>query len=149
VPRARRLRSRDHGVNALEEASLIKEINRRGLGLTICPISNSYVTDGLKAQEIKSMLDLGVAATINSDDPAYFAGYMNENFKRRTGGGEPDPRRDRAAGTERVLRQLGGAGRQGPIRRIARGLPRQARVTEDDRLSEHRSYYDDDGEKYQ
>jgi adenosine deaminase len=70
----------DHGVNALEDAALMKEINGRGLGLTVCPISNRYVTDGLKAGEIKSMLDEGVQATINSDDPAYFAGYVNENF---------------------------------------------------------------------
>jgi adenosine deaminase len=70
----------DHGVNALEDAALIKEINRRSLGLTICPISNSYVTDGLKATEIKAMLEQGVRATINSDDPAYFPGYMNENL---------------------------------------------------------------------
>jgi adenine deaminase len=70
----------DHGVNALEDAALMKEINGRGLGLTVCPISNRYVTDGLKADEIKSMLDEGVQATINSDDPAYFAGYVNENF---------------------------------------------------------------------
>ncbi|HEX6657039.1 MAG TPA: adenosine deaminase, partial [Ilumatobacter sp.] len=39
----------DHGVNALEDEALIREINERGLGLTVCPISNSYVTDGLKA----------------------------------------------------------------------------------------------------
>lgn len=70
----------DHGVNALEDEALIAEINRRGLGLTVCPISNSYVTDGLKAREIKLMLDGGVRATINSDDPAYFPGYVNENF---------------------------------------------------------------------
>jgi adenosine deaminase len=70
----------DHGVNALEDPTLIKEINARGLGLTVCPISNSYVTDGLKAGEIKRMLDEGLRATINSDDPAYFPGYMNENF---------------------------------------------------------------------
>ena len=70
----------DHGVNALEDAALIKEINSRRLGLTVCPISNSYVTDGLKASEIKSMLASGVRATINSDDPAYFPGYMNENL---------------------------------------------------------------------
>ena len=70
----------DHGVNALEDAALIREINARRLGLTCCPISNSYVTDGLKAAEIKSLLDAGVRATINSDDPAYFPGYMNENF---------------------------------------------------------------------
>ena len=70
----------DHGVNALEDAALVKEINRRGLGLTVCPISNSYVTDGLKGTEIKAMLEQGVRATINSDDPAYFPGYMNENL---------------------------------------------------------------------
>ena len=70
----------DHGVNALEDASLVKEINRRGLGLTVCPISNSYVTNGLKAGEIKALLEHGVRATINSDDPAYFPGYMNENL---------------------------------------------------------------------
>ena len=70
----------DHGLNALEDPALIKEINRRGLGLTVCPISNSYVTDSLKAEEIRSLIDAGVRATINSDDPAYFPGYMNENL---------------------------------------------------------------------
>ena len=70
----------DHGVNALEDEALIREINARRLGLTVCPISNSYVTDGLKAGEIKSLLAAGVRATINSDDPAYFPGYVNENF---------------------------------------------------------------------
>lgn len=70
----------DHGVNALDDDALITELNRRRLGLTLCPISNSYVTDGLKATEIKSLLDQGVRATINSDDPAYFPGYMNENL---------------------------------------------------------------------
>jgi len=70
----------DHGVNALEDAALIREINARRLGMTFCPISNSYVTDGLKADEIKNLLDAGVRATINSDDPAYFPGYVNENF---------------------------------------------------------------------
>ena len=71
----------DHGVNALEDAALIEEIKHRGLGLTVCPISNGYVTDGLKAAEIKAMLDEGVRVTINSDDPAYFPGYVNENVR--------------------------------------------------------------------
>jgi adenosine deaminase len=48
--------------------------------MTICPISNSYVAGGLKATEIKTLLDRGVRATVNSDDPAYFPGYMNENL---------------------------------------------------------------------
>ena len=70
----------DHGVNALDDAALVAEIRRRGLGLTVCPISNGYVTDGLKAAEIKALLDEGVRVTVNSDDPAYFPGYMNENL---------------------------------------------------------------------
>jgi adenosine deaminase len=70
----------DHGVNALEDADLIKEINSRGLGLTVCPISNRYVTGDLKAREVKAMLEQGMRVTVNSDDPAYFPGYMNENL---------------------------------------------------------------------
>ncbi len=70
----------DHGVNCLEDDSLVGKIRDRGLGLTVCPISNSWVSDGLKADEIKAMLDRDMRATVNSDDPAYFPGYMNENL---------------------------------------------------------------------
>lgn len=70
----------DHGVNALEDDALIEEIKARGLGLTVCPISNGYVTDGLKSDEVKRMLDRDVRVTINSDDPAYFLAYVNENL---------------------------------------------------------------------
>jgi adenosine deaminase len=72
----------DHGVNALEDDKLCAEIGRRGLALTVCPISNAYVTDGSKAGAIKAMLDRGLRVTVNSDDPAYFPGYMNENLLR-------------------------------------------------------------------
>jgi adenosine deaminase len=70
----------DHGVNCLEDAALVREIERRGLGLTVCPISNSYVAGGFKARELKTMLDHGLSATVNSDDPAYFPGYVAENL---------------------------------------------------------------------
>jgi adenine deaminase len=70
----------DHGVNAIEDPKLCAEIKRRGLALTVCPISNSYVTDGTRAAAIKAMLDRGMRVTINSDDPAYFPGYMTENL---------------------------------------------------------------------
>ena len=70
----------DHGVNSLEDPALVREIERRGLGLTVCPISNSYVAGGLKALELKAMLDHGLRATVNSDDPAYFPGYVAENL---------------------------------------------------------------------
>ena len=70
----------DHGVNALEDAALCAEIKRRGLALTVCPMSNGVVTDGTKATEIKRMLDQGMRVTVNSDDPAYFGGYITENL---------------------------------------------------------------------
>jgi adenosine deaminase len=70
----------DHGVNAVESDDLCAEIERRGIGLTCCPISNRYVTGGLKAEEIKRLLDRGIRVTINSDDPAYFPGYVTDNL---------------------------------------------------------------------
>ncbi|MFO1057720.1 MAG: adenosine deaminase [Dongiaceae bacterium] len=70
----------DHGVNSLEDDRLCEEIKRRGLGLTVCPISNAYVTDGTKAAAIRTMLEKGMRVTVNSDDPAYFLTYINENF---------------------------------------------------------------------
>jgi adenine deaminase len=70
----------DHGVNCLEDEALVERLRQSGVGLTVCPISNSYVTDGLKAQAIKKMLDRTLRVTVNSDDPAYFPGYINENL---------------------------------------------------------------------
>jgi adenosine deaminase len=70
----------DHGVNCLDDEALAREIADRGLGLTCCPISNSWVAGGLKAPEIKALLDRGIRATVNSDDPAYFPGYVLENL---------------------------------------------------------------------
>jgi adenosine deaminase len=70
----------DHGVNSLEDEALVEAIRARGIGLTVCPISNRHVTDGLKADAIVEMLRRGMRVTVNSDDPAYFPGYMNENL---------------------------------------------------------------------
>jgi len=70
----------DHGVNALDDPRLLEAIKDRGLGLTVCPISNRFVVQNLTGDEIRKFLDLGIKATINSDDPAYFRGYMNENL---------------------------------------------------------------------
>jgi len=70
----------DHGVNILESDELTAELRRRGLGLTVCPISNRWVTGELKAGQIKRMLDLGLRVTVNSDDPAYFAAYVTDNL---------------------------------------------------------------------
>jgi adenosine deaminase len=70
----------DHGVNALEDDGVVEEIKHRGLGLTVCPISNSYVAGGTKAPEIRALLERGVLVTVNSDDPAYFPGYIAANL---------------------------------------------------------------------
>ncbi len=71
----------DHGVNSLEDPELCATIAERGLGLTICPVSNRFVVQNLTASEIRRMLSLGMRPTINSDDPAYFRAYINENLE--------------------------------------------------------------------
>ncbi|WP_028937265.1 adenosine deaminase [Pseudonocardia spinosispora] len=70
----------DHGTNVLESPELVAELVRRGIGLTCCPISNTWVSGDSKAGSIKSLMDQGVSVTINSDDPAYFGGYVEENL---------------------------------------------------------------------
>jgi adenosine deaminase len=50
------------------------------MGLTVCPVSNRFVVQSLTSNEIRSMLEFGIKATINSDDPAYFRAYLNDNF---------------------------------------------------------------------
>jgi adenosine deaminase len=71
----------DHGVNSLEDPALCEDIRERGLGLTVCPVSNRFVVQNLTSREIQRMLQMGMRATINSDDPAYFRAYMNENLQ--------------------------------------------------------------------
>ncbi|ROO85724.1 adenosine deaminase [Actinocorallia herbida] len=71
----------DHGVNILEDPALVAEVKRRGLGLTVCPVSNRFVTDGSKSAAIRRMLDEGLRVSVNSDDPAYFLGYVAENLQ--------------------------------------------------------------------
>jgi adenosine deaminase len=59
---------------------LSAEIRRRGLALTVCPVSNAFVTDGTQSAAIRKMLDDGMLVTLNSDDPGYFGAYLTENF---------------------------------------------------------------------
>lgn len=74
----------DHGNRALEDDALVARLRDDRIPLTVCPLSNLElrVVDDLAAHPIKRMLDLGLLATVNSDDPAYFGGYINENFRR-------------------------------------------------------------------
>ena len=72
----------DHGVRSLEDPTLIDYLVEHQIPLTVCPLSNIKlcVFDDISQHNLKKLLDLGVRVTINSDDPAYFGGYMNENF---------------------------------------------------------------------
>ncbi len=76
----------DHGNRALEDPALVARIRDAGLTLTVCPLSNQklcVVTD-MDLHPIPDMLAKGLHATINSDDPAYFGGYVNDNFRALT-----------------------------------------------------------------
>ena len=73
----------DHGNRALEDEKLVARLVRDGMALTVCPLSNLKlcVVKDMSDHPLKKMLTMGLKATINSDDPAYFGGYMNDNYK--------------------------------------------------------------------
>ncbi len=72
----------DHGNRSLEDEKLTKRLAEMKIPLTVCPLSNLKlkVVNDLKKHPLKTMLEKGLFATVNSDDPAYFGGYINENF---------------------------------------------------------------------
>lgn len=73
----------DHGVRAIEDDRLMQRIIDEQIPLTVCPLSNIKlcVFDHMREHNILDMLERGVKVTVNSDDPAYFGGYVNENFQ--------------------------------------------------------------------
>ena len=72
----------DHGVRCLEDTQLTARLAREQIPLTVCPLSNIKlcVFDRLEDHNLLSLLEAGLRVTINSDDPAYFGGYLNDNF---------------------------------------------------------------------
>lgn len=72
----------DHGVRSEEDPILIKHLRDEQIPLTVCPLSNTklHVFDDMQDHNLKRLLDAGLCITINSDDPAYFGGYLNENY---------------------------------------------------------------------
>ncbi|MBO6728937.1 MAG: adenosine deaminase [Maricaulis sp.] len=74
----------DHGNRALEDTELVQRLVDSKMALTVCPLSNLRLcgVERLEDHPLKRMLELGLLATCNSDDPAYFGGYVNDNFRR-------------------------------------------------------------------
>ncbi|MEO8527183.1 MAG: adenosine deaminase, partial [Caldimonas sp.] len=72
----------DHGVRCLEDPALVRRLAAARMPLTVCPLSNVKlcVYPVMEAHALPALLDAGICATINSDDPAYFGGYINDNF---------------------------------------------------------------------
>jgi adenosine deaminase len=72
----------DHGVRCEEDPALVRRLARERTPLTVCPLSNIKlrVFDRMEAHNLKRLLDLGLCVTVNSDDPAYFGGYVLENY---------------------------------------------------------------------
>ena len=73
----------DHGVRCMEDPALVERLVRDRVPLTVCPLSNVRlrVVDKLADHPLRGMLDVGLVATCNSDDPAYFGGYVGDNFR--------------------------------------------------------------------
>ncbi|HVT03627.1 MAG TPA: adenosine deaminase [Thermoanaerobaculia bacterium] len=72
----------DHGVRCIEDSRLVARLVDEQIPITVCPLSNVKlrVFDTMRDHNLRKLLDLGVKVTINSDDPAYFGGYVNENY---------------------------------------------------------------------
>jgi adenosine deaminase len=82
----------DHGNRAMEDQALVRRLAREAMTLTVCPLSNlklCVVTD-MRDHPLPEMLRQGLRATINSDDPAYFGGYLNDNYRAVAGIGRLD-----------------------------------------------------------
>ena len=77
----------DHGNRSLEDKALVERLAREQMTLTVCPLSNHKlcVVPDMAAHPIDRMLAAGLRATINSDDPAYFGGYVNDNYRAVAG----------------------------------------------------------------
>lgn len=72
----------DHGNRCLEDPSLVHRLARDRVPLTVCPLSNVClgVVSSLEAHPLRTMMDAGLLVTVNSDDPAYFGGYLTDNY---------------------------------------------------------------------
>ena len=72
----------DHGVRSIEDPALVERLRKEAIPLTVCPLSNVMlrVFESIEEHNLRNLLDLGLHVTVNSDDPAYFGGYITDNF---------------------------------------------------------------------
>jgi adenosine deaminase len=96
----------DHGIRSLEDPSLVARLREEQVPLTVCPLSNVALrcVDDLRRHPLRRMLEAGLTATVNSDDPAYFGGYLHDNVAAVTAalGLTADERRTLAANSFRA-----------------------------------------------
>lgn len=72
----------DHGIRCDEDPLLVERLVREGIPLTVCPLSNVRLraVERMESHNVRRLLERGVRVTVNSDDPAYFGGYLLENY---------------------------------------------------------------------
>jgi adenosine deaminase len=77
----------DHGNRSLEDPTLVGRLARERMALTVCPLSNLRlrVVDDLHHHPLRRMMEKDLMVTLNSDDPAYFGGYVNDNYRAASG----------------------------------------------------------------
>ena len=121
VLEARRI---DHGVRCLEDDRLVARLAAEQIPLTVCPLSNVKlrVFPTLSQHDLPALVRRGLLVTINSDDPAYFGGYVADNFERGGRGVRAPARRDRPAGAQLVPGGVPSGPRQGEVPRRGRPL---------------------------
>jgi adenosine deaminase len=116
----------DHGIRSLEDPSLVARLREEQVPLTVCPLSNVALrcVEDLTGHPLRRMLDAGLAATVNSDDPAYFGGYLHDNLAAVTRALDLTPQhRRRLAETSFRASFLPEADKQRHLAAVAAALP--------------------------
>ncbi len=121
----------DHGVRSVEDQALVGRLARERVALTVCPLSNLRlrVVDDLAHHPLRRMMDKGLVVTVNSDDPAYFGGYVNQNYSAVSECVAARTRRGRSDRPQRLPRLTDDRVREGRGARGGRSRARRVRVT--------------------
>ena len=114
----------DHGIRALEDPDLVARLRDERVPLTVCPLSNVALKGVPRIEDhpLPRMLELGLVATVNSDDPAYFGGGIDANVAAAADVARADRRRPRGAGRELLRGRVRRRGRPGALAHRGRHL---------------------------